>query len=134
LKIVLDTNVLVSGLLSPFHKPADILRLVLTRQVQLYVDARILAEYREVLHRPKFQFDKSRVEILLEYIRSIGELVTSSPLPSSLPDPGDDPFLEVAVSGEVEYLITGNISHFPAEYENVQIITPAEFMIRYRIS
>lgn len=134
MKIVLDTNVLVSGLLSPFSSPADILRLVLSNQIQLCVDARILTEYREVLHRTKFQFDKGRVEILMDYIHKIAVLVNSIPLSNTMSDPDDIPFLEVAVSGGVEYLVTGNIRHFPAKYGNVQIITPAELIDRYRSS
>jgi len=132
LKIVLDTNVLVSGLLSPFSSPADILRLFLSNQLQLCVDARILTEYREVLHLPKFQFDKGRVEILMDYIHKIAVLVNSIPLSNTMSDPDDVPFLEVAVSGGAEYLVTGNIRHFPAKYGNVQIITPAELIDRYR--
>jgi len=132
LKIVLDTNVLVSGLLSPFNKPADILRLIISGQIRLCVDARILAEYRDVLYRPKFHFYENRIEILLDYIRNIGEPVNSIPLLYSSPDPGDVPFLEVAVAGGVKYLVTGNISHFPAEYGSVQIITPAEFIKKYQ--
>ena len=134
LKIVLDTNVLVSGLLSPFNKPADILRLIVAGQLQLCVDARILAEYREVLYRPKFQFDRSRIEILLDYLRGIGEPVMALPLPDSLPDPGDIPFLEVAVAGDVKYLVTGNVSHFPQKYRSVHVVTPADFMKIYRKS
>ena len=132
MKIVLDTNVLVSGLLSPFSSPADILRLVLSNQLQLCVDARILTEYLEVLHRPKFQFDRGRVEILMDYIHKIAVLVNSTPHANTMSDPDDIPFLEVAVSGGAEYLVTGNIRHFPAKYGNVQIITPAELMDRYR--
>jgi len=132
LKIVLDTNVLVSGLLSPFGSPADILRLVLSNQLQLCVDARILTEYREVLQRPKFQFDKGRVEILMDYIQKICMLVNSIPLPNTITDPDDIPFLEVAVSGGAKYLVTGNIRHFPELYGNVKIITPSELMDRYR--
>ena len=132
MKIVLDTNVLVSGLLSPFNKPADILRLIISGQVRLCVDARILAEYREVLYRPKFRFDRSSLEIILDYICNISEPVNAIPISSPMPDPGDVPFLEVAVAGGVKYLITGNVNHFPAEYRFVQIITPAEFMKNYQ--
>ncbi|MBU1634110.1 putative toxin-antitoxin system toxin component, PIN family [bacterium] len=132
MNIVLDTNVLVSGLLSPFGNSADILRLVLSNRLHLCVDARILTEYREVLHRPKFQFDNSRVEILIDYIHKIGVLINSTPLSNTMSDPDDVPFLEVAVSGGAEYLVTGNIGHFPAKYGNVQIITPAELMTKYR--
>jgi len=65
--IVLDTNVLVSAILQPRGKPAAVLDLVLTSQVLLAYDRRIMMEYREVLHRPKFKFDKKHVETVLSF-------------------------------------------------------------------
>jgi len=131
-KIVLDPNVLVSGLISPYTKSADILRLVISGPVRLCVDARILAEYRELLDCPKFQFDPGRIDILLDYLHRISIPVISALLRNSLPDPGDIPFLEVAVSGGARYLITGNVRHFPLQDELVQIVTPAAFLEDYR--
>ena len=81
MNIVLDTNVLVSGLLSPFGSPGEIVRMVSSGKLTLSFDARILSEYTEVLLRPKFKFDKDKVIALLDYIKNNGQTVSSSPLP-----------------------------------------------------
>ena len=111
MKIVLDTNVLVSGLLTPFGPSGEIVRMVSAGELILYIDARILSEYREVLHRPKFKFNKDLINILLDFIKLHGQFISSLPLKSRLPDPDDEPFLEVAIAGKVRSLITGNIIH-----------------------
>ena len=72
MKVVLDTNVLVSGMLKPFSIPGEILRRVGSGLLTLCFDARILAEYREVLNRPKFKLDRDDVSIVLEYIQESG--------------------------------------------------------------
>lgn len=133
MKIVLDTNVFVSGLLSPFGNPAEILRMVSSGELQLSFDARILSEYREVLHRPKFQFEGSKVQALLDQIEHCGQTVAPNPLRRSLPDPDDDPFLEAAIAGKVECLVTGNLKHFPPKMRcRVQALSPATFLTFYR--
>ncbi len=105
MKIVLDTNVLVSGLLTPFGPSGKIVRMVYAGELTLYIDARILLEYQEVLRRPKFKFNKDHISILLDFIKRYGQFVSSLPLKSRLPDPDDEPFLEVAVAGKVRSLI-----------------------------
>ena len=59
--VVVDTNVLVAGLLSPFGPPGEIIRMIASGAVTLCVDARILTEYAEVLSRPKFQFETEQI-------------------------------------------------------------------------
>jgi len=97
MKIVLDTNVLVSGLLTPFGPSGEIVRMVSAGELISYIDARILSEYQEVLHRPKFKFNKDHISILLDFIKIYGQFVSSLPLKNRLPDPDDEPFLEVAI-------------------------------------
>jgi putative PIN family toxin of toxin-antitoxin system len=127
--IVLDTNVLVSGILKPYSKAATILRLVTDGTIQLAFDLRLLSEYRDVLNRSKFNFAKENVEGFLEQTEQEGLLVSVKPLKFHLPDPDDEPFLEVALSGEVKAIVTGNKRHFPKkEYEGVKILSPAEFV------
>ena len=127
--IVLDTNVLISGILKPYSKAAAILRLVADGAIQLAYDLRILSEYRDVLRRPKFNFAQENVENFLEQIEEEGFLVSVEPLKFHLPDPDDEPFLEVALSGRVKAIVTGNKRHFPRkEYEGVKILSPAEFL------
>lgn len=133
MRIVLDTNVLVSGLLSPFGPPSEIVRMVSSGAVSLCVDARILSEYEDVLLRPKFGFDRDSVAALLDYIAFRGEAVASAPLAWRLPDPDDEPFLEVALGCPADYLVTGNNGHFPAAArDGVEVLTPAEFVERFR--
>ena len=132
MKIVLDTNVLVTGLLSPFGPCGEIVRMVSSGELVLCIDARILSEYHDVLHRPKFRFEQDKVAALMDYIKYRGQIVASSPLSHSLPDPDDEPFLEIALSGYAEYLITGNHAHFPSDLcMGATVLSPADFIKRY---
>ncbi len=133
MKIVLDTNVLVAGLLSPFGPCAQIVRMVSSGDLTLCLDARLLSEYDEVLRRPKFGFRIDKVTALLDHIEHSGTLVASSPLPDPLPDPGDQPFLEVALAGEAACLVTGNHAHFPArQCQGTKVLSRSEFLTFYR--
>ena len=133
MKIVLDTNVLVAGLLSPFGPCTEIVRMVSSGDLTLYFDARILSEYDEVLRRPKFQFQIDKVVPLLDYVEQQGRIVASSPLSDVLPDPGDQPFLEVAVASQAACLVTGNRAHLPAKQcHGVKVFSPTEFLAFYR--
>ena len=133
MKIVLDTNVLVSGLLTPFGPCGEIVRMVSAGKLILYIDARILSEYNEVLQRPKFKFNNDHIDTLISFIRHNGQFVSALPLKSSLPDPDDEPFLEVAIAGNVRSLITGNIVHYPSSHrEGINILSPSEFLGYYR--
>ena len=129
MKIVLDTNVLVSGLLSPYGAPADIVGMVSSGVLRLCYDARVMVEYQDVLARPKFQFDQKKVKDLLVFAQQSGEVVAASPLNARLPDVHDEIFLEVALAGRAAFLITGNIKHFPASSrQGVNVVTPQEFL------
>lgn len=135
MRIVLDTNVLVSGLLSPYGPPGQIARLVAMGDLSLCYDARILAEYREVLLRPAFSFGVDQVETLLDQIETNGELTGARPLPTGLPDPDDEVFLAVAIASRAEYLVTGNLRHYPAKNrQGVKVVSPAKFLDLYRQS
>src|SRR4051794_3486468 len=135
MKIVLDTNILVSGLLQPFGPSGQIVRLVASGELVLYYDPRILAEYQEVLLREKFGFDPERVDALLEEIRAGGIPVAARPLTIRLPDADDEPFLEVALAGGAQCLVTGNVKHYPLEARGgVEVISPRSFIELYRQS
>ncbi|MBI5024169.1 MAG: putative toxin-antitoxin system toxin component, PIN family [Candidatus Omnitrophica bacterium] len=129
MKIVLDTNVLVSGLLSPYGAPAEIVGMVSSGVLRLCYDARVMVEYQDVLARPKFQFDQKKVKDLLVFAQQSGEVVATAPLNARLPDIHDEIFLEVALAGRAVFLITGNIKHFPASSRRgVNVVTPQEFL------
>ena len=128
--IVIDTNVLVAGLLSPFEACGKIVRMVSASELTLSFDARILSEYNQVLRRQRFGFEEEKVAAFLDYIVYRGRAVASSLLSRSLPDPDDEPFLEVALASQAAYLVTGNQKHFPAERcQGAKVISPNEFLI-----
>ncbi len=133
MKIVLDTNVFVSGLLTPFGSSGEIVRMISAGKLILQYDSRMLLEYQEVLYRPKFQFNREDIDLLFDYINKNGQIVPTSPLKKSLPDPDDEPFLEVAIGGEAECLVTGNKVHYPRQFrEGIKILSPSEFINFYR--
>lgn len=130
MRIVLDTNVLVSGLLNPHGAPGRLVDLLLAGEVTLIYDDRILAEYREVLARPRFDFDPGDVEDVLELFATEGEAVTAPPLALELPDPDDLPFVEAAAVGRADALVTGNVRHYPTAVlpAGVRVVPVAAFV------
>jgi len=99
----------------------------------LCTDARILSEYGEVLRRPKFGFAEDDLAILLDALRGQGYAVASVPLPRALPEPGDEPFLEVALAGGASCLVTGNHVHFPADRRlGMPVLSPTELVAAWR--
>jgi putative PIN family toxin of toxin-antitoxin system len=126
--IVLDTNVLVAGVLSPFGPPGRLLDLLLSGELNLAYDDRIAAEYRQVLARPKFHLNPAAVRDLLDALLTAGEPVIARPLAITLPDPDDLAFLEVASQAGAP-LVTGNLCHFPPEtWGSARVYAPAAFL------
>ena len=133
MKIVVDTNVLVSGMLSSEGPPGVIVRMIVSGSLQLCFDGRILAEYEAVLKRPEFALHTSHVASLLAQIVAGGESVSSLPTTQHLPDPSDAKFVDVALAGQVECLATGNLRHFPpACRQGVRVLSPREFLSFFR--
>lgn len=133
MNIVLDTNVLVAGLLSPFGPCGEIVRMVSSGELILLFDARIPSEYGDVLRRPKFKLEKEKVTTLLDYIVYRGQVVAPSPLTDPLPDSDDEPFLEVANASKAAHLITGNQDHFPADLcQGTKVVSPQQFLKYYK--
>jgi putative PIN family toxin of toxin-antitoxin system len=129
LRIVLDTNVIVSGLLNPEGNPGRIVDLFLAGEVTLLADDRILAEYRAVLRRPKFGLDEADVSDFLYLLEAESERVAATPLGHKLPDESDRAFLEVAIAGGAESLVTYNVRHFRLPRAGrLSIDSPAEFV------
>lgn len=133
MKVVLDTDVIVSGLLSPFGPAGQIIRQIASGDLELCYDARILSEYKSVLVREKFPFIRESVEDFLDQIKVNGYLATGKPLVKRLPDKDDEPFLEVALACGTMYLVTGNLKHYPTKMrEGILVLSPAEFLEIYR--
>lgn len=124
-----DTNVIISALLKPFSDSSKILNLVLSGKIKLAYDFRILYEYEEILKRKKFNFKTQNIEAIIAQIKAEGINIATVPLKNSLPDLDDAPFLEVAISGKINAVVTGNKKHFPEKQRrNVKILSPSEFL------
>mgnify|MGYP002626483038 CR=1 FL=1 len=124
---VIDTNVLVSALFTKNLEAATIkvLNVLLEGKIVPLYDNEIIAEYVEVLHRPKFHFTPSLVDTYIEKFCKMGipsERILSE---EQFPDPKDIVFYEVALSKEDAYLVTGNKKHFP---KKPIVVTPAEML------
>lgn len=129
MRVVLDTNVLVSGLISPSGPPGEILRLLETGLIVPCLSEGILGEYRNVLTRAEFQFPVFQIAHLLQRFEAVGELVVAELLPGDFPDPKDAPFLEAALAAHADLLVTGNLRHFPARLSQaVAVVSPREFI------
>ena len=127
---VFDTNVLVSGFLSPAGTPGKLLDAILDGICQPVVSDSIMAEYEAVLCRPKFNLSQAKVRIILDAIsaRAMFAPFTSVCRKDSLPDPGDVIFLEAALSLNVP-IVTGNLKHFPRKAAgSIQVLSPAAFL------
>lgn len=132
IRAVLDTNVLVAGILSEHGPPGWIVDLVAAHELAVVHDSRIMAEYREVLARPELRLNPVRVARLLSVVQNAGILVSPLPIPVALPDPDDEPFLAAAKAASV-VLVTGNLRHFPTSARGgVVVVTPREFVERLR--
>lgn len=130
MKIVLDTNVLISGMLNPSGPPGKIIDLLRSGALQLAVDDRILSEYADVLRRKYFlrYFGESERERVIDYISRNSHYTLSKVVVSDIPDQGDAPFLEIALSEGVP-LITGNLKHYPETARmGCIVVSPKQFI------
>jgi putative PIN family toxin of toxin-antitoxin system len=125
MKIVLDTNVIVSALLCPQSLPAKILGFVLNGAIEVVYDNNVLVEYIDVLNRDKFKINRETIKVVLGFITNYGEYILSTPQNVKFDDEGDKIFYDLYKSGKANFLITGNIKHFPKENN---ILTPREFI------
>ncbi len=125
---VLDTNVIVSGLLVAGGFSGRLVEAVLTARLRLSYDDRIEAEYREVLARPRFAISRERREAFLAELKNQDAVVVVRPWSDAmLPDLDDLSFLEVARLTTERTLVTGNLRHFPSSVCGpVVVLTPRQ--------
>jgi putative PIN family toxin of toxin-antitoxin system len=128
LRLVLDTNVVVSAALKPDGLQRTTFLLAITKPGRLYVSAPILEEYRDVLSRPELSIRRGLRLQLMQLIRNHGHLVVPSRRLEVTSDPDDNIFVECADAARADYLVTGNRRHFPPFWKNTKIITPREFI------
>ena len=128
LRLVIDSNILVSAALKPHGLERTVLVLAITQPARLYVSDAVLAEYREVLSRPELQIRKGLQQQLLQLIRSHSHRVTVLRPLRVTQDPDDNKFLECADAARADFLVTGNRRHFPKFWKKTKVITSREFI------
>lgn len=128
LRLVLDTNVVVSAALKPEGLQRTMLLLAITKPARWYVSDAILLEYSAVLARPELKIRKSLRQQFLQLIKKHSRVVAPSRLPQVTFDPADNIFIECADAARADYLLTGNERHFPRFWKNTKIINSREFL------
>ena len=124
---VIDTNVLVSALLSRHMDAGTVVirNYILEGLITPLYNEEIFQEYRDVLHRPKLGLPTEQIDAILDAISERGIMLGRTKTEEVFPDPKDIVFYEVALSRDDAYLVTGNIRHFP---KNPIVVTPAELL------
>jgi len=128
--IVLDTNVIVSGLLSSQASPGKIIDPIMANVIQVAYDDRILGEYEDVLSRPELHIRPARVNAVVTHIELSGKYTISEPLSTEgYNDPDDIMFAEVLVASEADAMVTGNLRHYePLMEQNLPVLSPTQFL------
>ena len=128
LRLVIDTNVIVSAALKPDGLQRTTFLLAITKPARLYVSEPVLEEYADVLSRPELSIRKGLRLQLLQLIKNHGHLVAPSRRIEVTSDPDDNIFVECADAARADFLVTGNRRHFPAFWKSTKIVTPREFV------
>ena len=128
MRIVIDTNIVVSGLMFEHGNEARLLGLLEARSVIPCVTPEILSEYEKVLARPKLRIDAHTRSAILNYFHANAILVTPVYTLAISPDESDNRFIECAEAASADFLITGNKRHFPASHGKTKIVNAREFL------
>jgi putative PIN family toxin of toxin-antitoxin system len=129
IRAVIDTNVLVSGLLHPSGNEAVIVLAVYRGVVRPCFSEEILNEYAAVLARPKFAFPADEIEALMAILRDNGELFEPEESGAASPDPADTKFLQCAQAAQADFIITGNKRDFPGKtYGRARVVSAGELL------
>jgi len=127
-RLVLDTNLIVSAALKPEGLQRTALLLAITKPARMYVSRAVLSEYRTVLARPEFRLSKGQRNQLLQLIDNRAHLISPAISLNVASDPKDNIFLECADAGRADFLVTGNQRHFPKLWKSTKIINSREFI------
>src|SRR5579863_8717636 len=128
LRLVIDTNILISAAIKPAGLQRTVLLLAMTKPARWYVSRPVLEEYRNVFARKELKIRKGLQSQLLQLIRNRSRLISATRRIEAALDPDDDIFLECADAAGADYLITGNQKHFPKFWKKTKVITPREFV------
>ena len=139
LRVVVDTNILVSATIVPHGAPARILQAILDDRIQLVSSPLLFDEYKDVISRPritrKYALLAARRDDLLRFLQIKTLLVPGIPSqPIIVADPDDDAVLACAVEGRANYIVSGDPHMLElGEHAGIRILAPREFVERFEI-
>jgi uncharacterized protein len=128
LRLVIDTNVLVSAAINPAGLQRTVFLIAISKPARLYVSHPILEEYSEVLGHPELRIRKGLRLQLLQLIKTHSHTVVPTWRLEATTDPEDNIFLECADAARADYLVTGNQRHFPVFWKKTKVVTAREFV------
>lgn len=128
LRLVIDTNVVVSAALKPEGLQRTVVLLAMTKPARWYVSDAIVSEYAMVLSRPELKIRRNLRQQLLQLIKNHARVIAPSRLAQITSDTDDNIFVECADAARADYLVTGNQRHFPKFWKNTKIISSSEFL------
>ena len=126
-RVVLDTNVLLSACWSPGGLEARLVALSISGQLTACVSPAVLAEYRDVLSRPKFMGIRVIADETLNKFESAATVVRPTVALQVCKDDDDNRFLECAVAAQADYLISGNLRDYPISFGTIRIVNGRQF-------
>lgn len=128
LRVVLDTNVIVSALLKPGALEDQVLRLALAGKIRLCTSPAVMAEYARVLPKPKLKFQPQEITRALQYIEQASDVVRPTRTLAISDHPSDNRFYECAEAARADYLVTGNAKHFTKDYKTTKIVNARQLL------
>jgi putative PIN family toxin of toxin-antitoxin system len=128
LRLVVDTNVVVSAAIKPEGLQRTVVLLAITKPARWYVSDAIVSEYALVLARPELKIRKSLRQQLLQLIKNHAHIVIPSRLSPVTRDPADNIFIECADAARADYLVTGNQRHFPKFWKKTKVVSSRELL------
>jgi putative PIN family toxin of toxin-antitoxin system len=130
MRVVLDTNVLVSACWKPDGLEAQVAKMAIAGEITACVSEELLAEYRDVLARKKLASLAEKSAALLDGLERAALPVQTTTRVNASVDDDDNRFLECAEAANAEYLITGNLRHYPAKWKGTEIVNSRGFLER----
>jgi len=128
IRVVLDTNIVISATLRAGGLPEAVFNLAIDGVIRLCLSEPVLAEYEEVLRRPRLAIPPEKAANALARIREKCAMVAPTVEVRECSDPDDDIFLECAEEAQADYLVTGNRKDFPDDWKKTRIVTAREFL------
>lgn len=128
MRVVLDTNILVSALMKPEGREALVLLLAVRGQLELYVSPAVLTEYEKVLHRPKLKLNPREIEAALANVGKVGRLVNPARTLKLSGDESDNRFYECAQAAQADCIVTGNAKHFRQDLPPTKIVNARQLL------